>query len=109
MADAIELARITAAAADTLASKLLAYNLTPHDVQDIGQAVIDSIRDAAGDVTEPNPWPVGGIVRRPGRVHPQGAIVRTAAQFGEVHTIVVRWNGSNTEVPYGPDELERVQ
>lgn len=90
----------------TVTAQTIADELGPQGVR-LAALVLDAIDRAIADPTTPEPFPVGMIVtgRETGG---RGVIVRRIQQHGELHTVIVQWEGAPGEVAVSPRTLSEV-
>lgn len=93
--------RIKSAAAQTIADEVGPQGVT------LAALVLDAIDRAIADPTTPEPFPVGKTVtgRETGG---RGVIMRRIQHHGELHTVIVQWEGAPGEVAVSPRTLIEV-
>lgn len=99
--DTATLDRIKQAAASTLA-EVMGNEGIP-----VAARVLDAIDQAVADPTTPEPFPVGQVVTS--KISgARGVIMRRVQHHGELHTVIVQWEGATEQVAVGPRELRVV-
>lgn len=101
-----ELDRIKAAVAEAIATTGAAAGVHSQLLQPIAAFALQAI-DTAATADDPRPFAPGKRVRSTNPDTPEqlGTVVRTLEHEGEVHTIVVRWDGWNGDSAMSPREV----
>ena len=100
-----ELDAVKASVSTALADNHREFGLAANQAQALGLVLLAAIDAGASDPIDPRPFAVGRRVQVKASTM-QGAVVRTAENAGEVHTVVVRLDDLPGEHPFGPRELE---